>query len=54
MQAQQAEAAEMQAWIPQTGHKYHSDPNCSGMKNPSQVPLSQAQALGFEPCKICY
>lgn len=41
-------------WIPKTGSKYHSNPNCSNMKNPSQVTLDQAIAWGYEPCKKCY
>lgn len=41
-------------WISGSGKKYHSNPNCSGMKNPWQVSLSEAQAMGREPCKKCY
>ena len=41
-------------WISGSGKKYHSNPNCSNMKNPSQVPISQAQSSGREPCKKCY
>lgn len=41
-------------WIPRTGHKYHSNPYCSGMVNPSEVSLSQAQAWGYGACKKCY
>ena len=41
-------------WIPRTGSKYHSNPNCSNMKNPSQVTLSQAQSMGYDACKKCY
>ena len=41
-------------WIPRTGHKYHSNPNCSNMKNPSQVSLSQAISMGYDACKKCY
>lgn len=41
-------------WIPRTGSKYHSNPSCSGMKDPSQVTLSQAQSAGYTPCKKCY
>lgn len=47
-------AQESMVWIPRTGSKYHSRSSCSNMKNPSQVPLSQAQASGYEPCKKCY
>lgn len=41
-------------WIPKTGSKYHSNPNCSNMKNPRQVTKSQAISSGYEPCKKCY
>ena len=41
-------------WIPQSGSKYHSDPTCSGMKNPTQVPRTEAKSRGFAPCKRCY
>lgn len=41
-------------WIPNSGHKYHSKPSCSGMKNPSKVTKEEAIQMGFEPCKKCY
>lgn len=41
-------------WIPQSGSKYHSTPSCSGMKNPRQVSLSEAQSKGYTACKRCY
>lgn len=41
-------------WIPKNGGKYHSIPDCSGMKNPSQIPLSEAQSLGIPPCSNCW
>ena len=45
---------ETMVWIPQSGSKYHSDPGCSNMENPTQVTLSQAQANGYTACKRCY
>lgn len=45
---------EVLVWVPRTGKKYHRNPACSNMKNPSQIPLSEAQARGFTPCKNCY
>ena len=48
------QVTEEMVWIPNTGSKYHSNPSCSGMKSPSQVPLSNAIYRGFEPCKKCY
>lgn len=41
-------------WIPQSGKRYHSNPSCSGMKNPKQVSLSEAQSKGYTACKRCY
>lgn len=41
-------------WIPVSGKKYHNNPSCSNMKNPSQVTIGQAQSSGYEPCKKCY
>lgn len=48
------EPQEVMVWIPKTGKKYHRNSACSNMKNPSQVPLSRAQALGYTACKKCY
>ena len=58
-QTQQAEQAsqeqqEQMVWIPQSGSKYHSNLTCSGMSNPTQVTLSEAQSMGYEPCKRCH
>lgn len=54
--AQQAaqQPHEEMVWIPQSGSKYHSKPTCSGMNNPTQVPISTAKARGYEACKRCY
>lgn len=41
-------------WVSQTGSKYHADPGCSGMKNPSQLSRSEAESQGYTPCKRCY
>lgn len=41
-------------YIPRTGHRYHKDSICSGMRDPSYVPLSTAKKRGFTPCKKCY
>lgn len=41
-------------YISQTGSKYHSNPNCSNMKSPSQVSLEEAQSMGLGPCSRCY
>lgn len=41
-------------WVSQTGSKYHSNPTCSGMKNPTQITKAQAESRGLSPCKRCY
>lgn len=41
-------------YIPKTGKKYHSNPNCSNMKNPTQTSLSDAKSRGYTACKKCY
>lgn len=41
-------------WIPQSGKKYHSYSGCSGMKNPSKVSRSDAEDMGYTPCKKCW
>lgn len=45
---------ETTVWIPRSGSKYHRSPSCSNMKNPTEVPISEAQARGYKPCKSCY
>lgn len=51
---QTQEQQEHMVWIPQSGSKYHSNSSCSGMKNPTQVTQSEAEAMGYEPCKRCH
>lgn len=34
--------------------KYHSKSNCSGMKNYTEMTLTQAKDNGYDPCKKCY
>lgn len=41
-------------WIPRTGSKYHSSSDCSNMRNPSHVTISDAIDRGYTPCKKCY
>lgn len=41
-------------WIPKSGKKYHSNPNCSGMKGPSKVSISEAKSRGYTACKKCW
>ena len=41
-------------WIPTNGGtKYHSNPSCSGMKNPRQTTLAYARNAGYAACKKC-
>lgn len=49
-----AEAAkEQMVWVSRTGECYHSNPYCSRMKDPWQIPLSEAERTR-RPCKKCY
>jgi hypothetical protein len=52
--ATEAVQNETMVWIPRTGSKYHKNSSCSGMENPTQVTISEAQSLGYQPCKRCY
>lgn len=45
---------EEMVWIPRTGSKYHNNPDCSGMKDPTQVARDEAEERGYNPCKKCY
>lgn len=45
---------EIMVWIPRTGKKYHLSSICSGMENPSRIPISKARRYGYEPCSKCY
>ena len=46
---------EKMVWIPTiSGKKYHKNSACSNMNGPRQVTISEAQRLGFTPCKKCY
>lgn len=42
-------------WIASSGKgtKYHSNPNCSRMKNPIKISVSEAKNRGYTPCKKC-
>ena len=44
---------EQMVWVPRSGEKYHKTSTCSNMKNPREVPLSDAIRFGYEPCKRC-
>ena len=49
-----SEVSEPMVWISQTGSWYHSDPDCSGMNNPRQVTLTEAQNMRLTACGRCY
>lgn len=53
-QTQQPQEASV--WLSATGSKYHSVPDCGNMNpnNARQVSLSEAQSMGYEPCKRCH
>lgn len=51
----ESEAQAVMVWIPtHGGTKYHRFSTCSGMDDPEQVTLEEAQARGFTPCGRCY
>ena len=41
-------------WISSHGNRYHRKASCSGMEDPWQVTLEEAQAMGRTPCGRCY
>lgn len=52
--AKATEESEEMVWVSNTGSKYHSNPNCSGMRNPIKETLSDAKSRGLSPCSKCY
>ena len=53
-ETEEPQSQEPMVWIPKSGSKYHSDPECSSMKDPAHVSLSQAESMGYTPCKKCW
>lgn len=41
-------------WVTETGTKYHSKQSCGQSKGAVQIPLSEAEKRGLEPCKRCH
>ena len=42
-------------WIPtKGGKKHHISSGCSNMQEPHHIALSEAEKLGFTPCKKCH
>ncbi len=52
-QPPQPEQSQM-VWIVQNGKTYHLSPDCSNMKSPYQVSLTDAVNSGRRPCKKCF
>lgn len=52
----QTEPQSITVWIAGSGNgtKYHRNPNCSNMKNPLELAMSEALKLGYAPCQKCY
>ena len=52
----QTEPQTITVWIAGSGNgtKYHRNPNCSNMKNPLELAMSEALKLGYAPCQKCY
>lgn len=50
----EAQSDSSSVWVSKSGSKYHRDPSCSGMKNPSKISKSEAEGRGLTPCKRCY
>lgn len=51
-QHNQRTVSETVVYIDRNSKKYHSKPDCSGMKNPKSIPLSQAKKK-YTACKKC-
>lgn len=41
-------------YVSASGSKYHSNPQCSNMKNPIKMTESEAVSDGYTPCKNCW
>jgi len=41
-------------YVTASGSKYHSISDCSNMKTPLELALSEAEAQGYTPCTKCY
>ena len=52
IQNRRQHTGETTVYVDRSNKKYHSKPNCSGMKNPKSIPLSQAKKK-YTACKKC-
>ena len=50
----QGNKKELMVWVTETGTKYHSKQSCGKSKGAVQIPLSEAENRGLEPCKRCH
>jgi len=50
--SQTVTTGETTVYVDRSNKKYHSKPNCSGMKNPKSIPISQAKKK-YTACKKC-
>ena len=41
-------------WVASGGKKYHSNPNCSHMKNPTSMTRDDALNKGYTACNVCW
>jgi len=47
-------SSEEMVWVSGSGKRYHNNPDCSGMKNPRQIPISEAIDRNLSACANCY
>ncbi len=40
-------------YVTKSGKKFHSKPDCSGMKDPEKTTAGEAVKAGYSPCKRC-
>ncbi len=52
-QAQNKENGSENVWVSGSGKRYHSNKDCSNMKNPTQITIEEAKNQGKEPCSKC-
>lgn len=50
----QGNKKELMVWVTETGTKYHSKQSFGKSKGAVQIPLSEAENRGLEPCKRCH
>ena len=50
----ETEPPEQMVWISNSGSRYHRRSTCSGMEDPWQVTISEAQSMGLTACGRCW